>query len=508
MSEKLRPGALACVVLLALTRPAAAEVTPADVWQNLLDYVGALGSTPNYRIEEAPGHLAVRDMVVAYDLPFGFGFTVSLDTLDFRAEPEGRVSVQYPETATLAVRGALPGGDAFTTLWTLAQQDLRILASGVPDDVRYDWSAQALTLTYEGAPTGGTDDMADVTVRVTEPGGSVQLSVSEQIALQGDVAMGRHFLDYAYNSADWTVYGTSFSQWDAGTLKFSAVLPRDGMDLMNLAQAFRNGLSLEVEGQHSNYRTEDQEHYDGLTTSYSAREALQINEMVANADVLFVALGSEASAMTQISEPSDGFPFDLTVDSYTFRATLPWLQKDTPQDIALAATVRNLVPRDSMWDEFDPQGLLYRAPMSFDLDLGGSVINRLDWLDFDEVERTMGTGQVPLEPVEIALDALEISALGASVSGQGSARFDGFDWQGLTDAPPMEGTLNLRLRGLNAALDGLVDVGLLTDGQSSAARLGLGLLARADESGGPDSLVSDLEVTPDGQIRANGLRIK
>jgi len=62
------------------------------------------------------------------------------------------------------------------------------------------------------------------------------------------------------------------------------------------------------------------------------------------------------------------------------------------------------------------------------------------------------------------------------------------------------------LTGGNTLLDTLVDMGLVPSEQAMGARMMLGVVARPGD--GEDTLVSEIEVNEEGQIFANGQRIK
>jgi hypothetical protein len=72
--------------------------------------------------------------------------------------------------------------------------------------------------------------------------------------------------------------------------------------------------------------------------------------------------------------------------------------------------------------------------------------------------------------------------------------------------PKPVGQINLALQGGGALIDKLVAMGLLPSEQAMGARMMMGLFAVP--TGEPDSLTSQIEFTEDGQILANGQRIK
>jgi hypothetical protein len=72
--------------------------------------------------------------------------------------------------------------------------------------------------------------------------------------------------------------------------------------------------------------------------------------------------------------------------------------------------------------------------------------------------------------------------------------------------PAPTGAANIKLVGANGLMDKLVAMGLLPEDQAMGARMMMGLFAVPGE--GDDTLTSKLEVTADGQVLANGQRLK
>jgi len=72
--------------------------------------------------------------------------------------------------------------------------------------------------------------------------------------------------------------------------------------------------------------------------------------------------------------------------------------------------------------------------------------------------------------------------------------------------PAPTGVANLALSGANGLMDKLIQMGLLSDNDAMGARMMMGMMAVAGD--GEDTLKSKIEVTDDGQILANGQRMR
>jgi hypothetical protein len=68
------------------------------------------------------------------------------------------------------------------------------------------------------------------------------------------------------------------------------------------------------------------------------------------------------------------------------------------------------------------------------------------------------------------------------------------------------GSASFKLAGANTLLDRLISLGLIDQQQAMMARMTLGSAAVPGE--GDDVLVSEIELTPEGGIVANGQRLR
>ena len=185
---------------------------------------------------------------------------------------------------------------------------------------------------------------------------------------------------------------------------------------------------------------------------------------------------------------------------------MPVIESETMQDYAANLELSDFTMSDQLWSMIDPAGQLPRDPATLRVDLDGTGRLFLDLLDPGEVEDLEGRDSVPGEVESLTLNALVLELAGARLSGEGAFTFDSDDLESFGGAPAPEGTLDLRLVGGNALLENLVAMGLVPEDQASGMRMMMGLFARPGE--GEDELVSRIEVTEDGQIIANGQRLK
>jgi hypothetical protein len=106
----------------------------------------------------------------------------------------------------------------------------------------------------------------------------------------------------------------------------------------------------------------------------------------------------------------------------------------------------------------------------------------------------------------IDINALELTAAGASLTGTGAFEIDNSDTQTFSGMPKPVGAVDLKLVGGNGLIDKLVAMGLLPEDQAMGARMMMGLFTIP--SGTPDTLTSKIEVNDQGHVLANGQRLR
>ena len=130
----------------------------------------------------------------------------------------------------------------------------------------------------------------------------------------------------------------------------------------------------------------------------------------------------------------------------------------------------------------------------------------IDFLDPEAMESLEGGEVLPGEVDALDLNSLTLRAAGAELTGQGSFVFDNSDMQTFGGIPAPDGSVDLRLQGANDLLDTLISMGYLPEDQAMGVRMMMGMFAVPGD--GEDVLNSTIEVRPDGQVLANGQRLR
>jgi hypothetical protein len=186
--------------------------------------------------------------------------------------------------------------------------------------------------------------------------------------------------------------------------------------------------------------------------------------------------------------------------------TMPVMSSETMQPFGVDLELSEFTMFDQIWSVIDPEARLPRDPATLRVDLDGTGRLFMDLLDPDEMDDLETRERMPGEVESLTLNELTLEVAGAKLGGEGDFAFDANDLESFGGAPAPEGTLDLRLLGGNALLEDLVAMGLLPADQASGIRMMMGLFATPGDA--EDELLSRIEVTEDGQILANGQRLK
>ena len=170
------------------------------------------------------------------------------------------------------------------------------------------------------------------------------------------------------------------------------------------------------------------------------------------------------------------------------------------------AALAGLTISEQIWGMFDPAAVLPRDPATLIIDTTGKLRWLFDIFDPEAAALVEATGGEPAEIEALDIHQIVLTVLGASLTGDGGFTFDNSDTTTFDGMPKPTGSIALNLQGANALMDNLVKLGFVSEEQVSGARMMLGLFARP--GAGSDELVSEIQITEDGQVLANGQRLR
>ncbi|MCX7643851.1 MAG: DUF2125 domain-containing protein [Rhodobacteraceae bacterium] len=494
----------AAILVLAAAPGAWADVTPKQVWDEVRALLEGSGQTVTVGSEaQSGGTLTVRDIVIDFAMP-DVTSSATLEQLQFVDRGDGTVEIVFAPEYRVVSRSDPGVGEPFEVQMLMTHSGLGIVVSGDEAEKTYDFSADAVTLTMTG--TGGTEeDAAPIDLRLglgpnrgkyvvrTQEAGRAFESNVEAASVDIDVSSA------AVQGAD--TFKLTMALKDV-TSTSTGFLPAD-VTVEDMPAALRAGLRASGTVSHAGSTTTFDGTMEGSQSAGSgSSQGGSFEFSLAPEGILY----GGRSRQSQMSFRSSDVPLPemaMSVEESEFRLAMPITASEEPQDFTLRTALRGLTVSDSIWALFDPMGALPRDPATLAVDLGGKARWFVDILD---PEAAAATTEAPGEVSELKLGGLELKVAGAELTGSGAFTFDNTDTTTFQGMPRPEGSVDLKLVGGNGLLDKLVSMGLVPEDQATGARMMLGLFARPGE--GEDTLVSKIEVNKEGQVLANGQRLR
>ncbi|WP_168222902.1 DUF2125 domain-containing protein [Oceanicola sp. D3] len=186
----------------------------------------------------------------------------------------------------------------------------------------------------------------------------------------------------------------------------------------------------------------------------------------------------------------------------SFNMIMPIAQSDAPKPYMLAVGLKDLTIADGIWNMFDPGTVLPRDPATLTFNLAGTGNWLIDILDPEAMANPQG---MPGEIHSLNISDVLLKAAGAELTAEGTFTFDNTDLMTFGGMPAPDGTLRAKLSGANGLLDKLVTMGYVPADQANGVKMMSGMFFRPGD--GPDVLTTEIGVSPDGTVSANGIPI-
>ena len=490
----------AATALACAAGPALAALTAEDVWNNWRAAAAAMGEVITTGAQTRTGDaLVLEDVRVTLPDPM-VQITGTLDTITLRERGDGSVEIVFPDSYPFTIAAGPEAPDDFEIGLLFSFQGIETIASGDPDAVRYNFTADSYgaEITSFRSPDpavtlSGSVTLGDVAGEYLVSGTSAQSFDMTMSAARIDADVralspevdGRLAFVAAFEGFDFAAAGAGLPGYD--TLDTLTALPDDFA--FDIAYGVASG-SVELDfSERAN------------TLALAATSADNRLAVTFDRQGLSYSASSGPTAVTMSGSDVPLPEISVATEAAALALDLPLEQSPEPQDFGAELRLEGLSVDENVWGIFDPAGVLPRDPASFVVALAGKA----NWL-IDVFDPMSAGNSMPGEVHALDLTEFLVSALGASVTGSGAFTFDNSDLATFDGMPRPTGSATFEITGANALIDRLVQLGFLPDDQASGARMMLGLFARP--GGGEDVLTSTVEVRDDGSVWANGQRLQ
>jgi hypothetical protein len=499
-------GAAALLSLTAVT-PAMADITADDVWSNTSAVFRAIGGTLNGTQARTGELLTVSDISIDFTLPMDAGnLRFSTDSIAYLENGDGTVSILYPPDPTVTAEATFPGEGHFLVRLKADYSNYDVTASGARGDITYVSQFSDVVVGLDTVELPQTAD-AQFDFNVSMPAGNTTTRVTEGDLLS--ITMDSEIAPYSLSmgmKAEGDVSSISTGEYQATTARSVLALPPDGFDLMNIAAALRAGLNLDISTQTGGYSTTATTSMNGEIFSNQTQSiGATAGAMRLDLDRFELDLNGVDMAVRIDIGGGFMFPLEFGTQKFAIRVSTPVSASPDPQEFSFALGLDALRLGHAIWAQFDPGKQLPRDPGNMRVDVSGTVTNSIDLFDFDALETSAMTGTGPTAINSLSLNDFLVGMAGAEVTGHGDVTLDNSDLATFGGLPRPTGRIEFEATGANGLLDKLIGIGLIGTDEALGFRLSMGMFS---EVVGDDRLRSTIEFGPNGQITANGQRIK
>ncbi|WP_170479260.1 DUF2125 domain-containing protein [Ruegeria arenilitoris] len=507
MSVFLRRSCGAALAYAITTQSAFADLTANDVWSDWQAYLGGMGYTVTGDQSVSGNVTTITDFIISLAVPESSdSVQMTIPEVTLTENGDGTVQIVYPESFPVTISGG-GEGDSFSGDLLYTNKNLNIVVSGSPDDMAYNYSAASMGFVVNALDLEGEDipeDSVDASLEITDVSGNARMQIGEnRDIVQSITAAGLAYklvVQDPETGHDININGRLEQLAFDGTTIIPAIF--DAADIkaiyeagfaVNGAFSYTSG-STDIEG------VSEDETFSMSSSSKGGRFSGSID---AKRLAYEVSQTGSKLAMTMSELP---VPVEINAANTAMVIEVPVLATEEVQPFAFSLNLNDFTMSDVLWGMFDPTGALPRDPATIAINTLGTAKILIDFMD-PEVSEQIESGQ--LEPAELhslKIKELLISMVGANLTGDGDFTFDNTNTQEFGGMPAPTGELNLQLVGANALIDKLIAMGFVSESDAMGARMMMGLMAVPGEE--PDTLNSKIEFTENGQILANGQRIK
>lgn len=493
------------IVTILSVSAAIADVTPEEVWENWQVMSTSVGQEMTVGDTQRDGDtLVVSNIIITQTDPMGGSASVTFDKLSFTDNGDGTVLVTVPQMIPFAM--AFPpdadGNNPASMHLTAMPAGMKIVAGGSPTETSFEITAPATTLVLDevmDAEGNRVEAWAQVTLTGTK-GKHVVRREGEATSL--DSAFEFQTISVNIDGPDAAGTGRGKAAVSLTNAKMNMQGNLLSPDVMaNMAVALNSGFTMDMGLEFGALSVEVEADGQSGPARLAFGAASGGIDLVLNKERMNYGV-SLVTADLSASGPEIPFPqFQMSLGEFGFNILMPVSKSDEPQEFAYLTKFVDLTTSEDIWGLFDPAGSLSRDPVTFVLDLKGTG----RWFhDITDPSFDIESVDLPGELDTLDLTLLQAKAAGADVTANGGLTFDNNDTVTYGGAPKPMGKITVNIKGVQALIDNLIAMGILTDDDAMGARMVLAIYARP--GAGADELVTELEFK-DGGFFANGQQV-
>lgn len=506
MTVFLARGTSAAAVLIISAQGAFADVSAQDVWSDWKAYMTGTGYTVTGTESMSGNTLTVSDITMTMPIPeedATGGFM--MPEIKFVENGDGTVNMLLPKEFPMSFVGS-DDKEKFSVEILFSHDGAPMVVSGDTSAMAYDYASSKVTMTLNKIEATGEDvpdDLVKASVVFSDVATKTNMQIADLRSYDQTMTIADVNYDFSFQDPESADSGTVTGAMSKLTFAGTSVVP-NGLKNPQMSDLIKAGFGFDGTfahaGGNTNVSVTGSDSFDLQSSSTGGDIAMAMSQDGLSYDV------KQQGISLNVSGSEIPFPLALTMAETGFKLLMPVSQSDAEQDFALGVTLRDFAVPEMLWGMVDPTGTLPHDPATIVLDLAGKGKLLLDLFDAKALEGLERGDQEPGELNAVSIKQLLVSAAGAKLTGTGDFTFNNADLDTYDGMPAPDGVANLKLEGANGLIDNLIKMGLVSDSDAMGARMMMGMFGVPGE--GEDTLTSEIKVSEDGQIHANGQRIK
>lgn len=510
--------ATSSAALIAAAAPVLAEVTPAQVWDNLSAYYATVGyDVSTGGRDEAGDTLTLTDVAISLDGESSDA-NIAIPKIVLQQTGDARVRTMIDGQIVADMTSNIPNQENADLRILIDMPGNEMLSSGTPEEMTHDVTYPEMRIALRFGKDGieGSAEDAPLTVRLSDLTGTQRnlTGTNPQTSYDLDVRAVDMVMEMAgagMGDDPGTIRGSG--QIDGLSMTGTMTAPEGQVDAAdNPHEALNAGMMIDATltmGALTGNSTFNTPSADGGSRSGSSSFESGESKVALTMSRDGISYGGTVDGTrVEMSVPGLPFPISYAIDSASGTLALPVSKSEEPQPYRVAYDLSGLTLADGIWNLFDPDQKLPRDPASLSVDVEGTAIVKEDLLDPAMAQRmeqpTTGDDtampSMPFRAETVTINKFSLDAVGAKADVTGDLTIP-------EDGDQPVGTISGQFAGINPLLETLASMGIMPQEQIMGTRMMIAMFARPAE-GNPDQLQTELEFRQDGSIFANGQQVK
>ena len=482
---------LALAGLMIAAAPAAADVTPREVWDGWLATLEEEAQVSTQSVDETGGGLIVRGLSITAGDDEDGSYSVEIDEISLTGNDDGTVDVSVSPQYPIVLRGTDDDGTEEETRLLVRHPDLEMTVSDEGGMRQHAFSAPEIRVVIEEVVEDGEPlDLAGELIfedaignyDIGETGNGASAFAAERVA-------------FDLNGTDADTGEAYTATVDVETFDSSNLLQIVGADTARAARELPEDGSIDGSFSTASTTFEFESTGPDETAAFSGSLGPGETGLSLSADGLSYDSEGQSLALT-FSGSSMPLPeVTIGIDRTSIGLQVPLLEDEEPQPYAFNVSLLDVALDEGLWNMVDPAGILPRDPGTIVLDLSGEM-------DVDRDVQARMADDAGDEIRSVELNTARVAIADAEVEASGRLTLHSSP---VGTTLPV-GQIEVMLTGVTRLLERLAQAGILPQERAMGTRMMLNMFATPGDAEG--QLVSTIRFAEDGSVFVNDQQVR